>query len=177
MNTGKTPMLHSGFSERFNYLLDKAGYPGMQQGRLTSLSNDENMSVAGVRKWIVEDNPPKASKLMEIVERLLKENITGKYNPKRIAGWLEYGDEVVPNPFESRKSIEKDHLIMGDIYVLVYKAAKRLDIDIHTLEPAVLNNIYKTIMDSVVKNGLDKPNSRLVTSLLVIAKNNLTEFS
>jgi len=177
MKKRKTTALHSGFSQRFNYLLDKAGYPEIHQGRLTALSNDENMSMAGVRKWIVEDNPPKASKLMDICERLLKEKISGKYNPKRIAGWLEYGDEVVPNPFESRKSIEKDHLIMGDIYVLVYKAAKRLGIDIHTLEPAVLNNIYKTIMDNIVKNGLEKPNSRLITSLLVIAKNNSTEFS
>ena len=177
MNKGKTPTLHAGFSQRFNYLLDKAGYPDMHQGRLTSLSNDENMSKAGVRKWVVEDNPPKASKLMEIVDRLLKEHISGKYNPKRIAGWLEYGDEVVPNPFENRKSIEKDHLIMGDIYVLVYKAAKRLDIDIHALEPAVLDNIYKTIMDNVVANGIEKPNSRLITSLLVIAKNNSTELS
>lgn len=169
MGNEKNSELHSGFSERFNYLLDKAGYPGMNQGRLTMLSEDEAMSMSGVRNWVVENIPPKASKLLEICERLLNEKIKGSYNPKRVAGWLEYGDEVVPNPFVDADSIKDDHIVMGKIYVLVHQAAKKLSIDINLMAPSVLDKIYKTIMEDVVVNGLEKPTAKLIESLLIIA--------
>ncbi len=52
-----------GFSERFNYLLDLADYPSINKGRITQLAVDEKMSRTGVRKWLVENNPPKGPKL------------------------------------------------------------------------------------------------------------------
>jgi|GEM_PF-6723649 len=165
----KEPGSCPGFSKRFNQLLDLAGYPSFNQGRLTVLAEDLNMSMAGARKWIVEDTPPRGSKLVDVCEMLAKEKLSKRYNPRRIACWLEYGEDIVPNPFSNPKSIEKDHAIMGNIYVLVHNKAKKLKIDIYTMDSQLIDEIYKELMEDVMANKLKEPSKALISSLLVQA--------
>jgi hypothetical protein len=162
-----------GFSERFNYFLDVAKYPDVNKGRITLLAEDEEMSQSGVRKWIIEDNPPKGIKLIEICQRIINSKMSKKYNPTLIAGWLEYGDEIIPNPFKDAKSIAHSHTIMSGIYVLAHNIAKSIDIDIYSMEESVLDPIYKTIMDDVVNNELSDPDPELIRSLFIIARKDI----
>jgi len=159
-----------GFSKRFNCFLDIADYPEVNKGRMTLLAEDEDMSQSGVRKWITEDNPPKGSKLIEVCHRIINERMNGKYNPNLIAGWLEYGDEIVPNPFENSKSIEHNHAVMSNIYVLVHNTAKELGVDIYSMEAEILDPLYQSIMDDVVSHKLSEADSAFVKSLLIIAQ-------
>ncbi len=158
-----------GFSNRFNWFLNEAGYRDINQGRLTEFAEDMEMSLSGARKWVVEDNPPKGSRLIEVCGKVIEKKMPTKYNPKRVACWLEYGDEFVPNPFKSGKSIANDHAIMGSIYVLVHKMAKKLDINIYEIQSTIMDSVYTKIMDDVVENKLAEPDSRLISSLLVLA--------
>lgn len=158
-----------GFSNRFNYFLDKAGYPNLNSGRLTVFSEDLNTSVSGARKWIVEDSPPKTTKLIEVCEKIADEKLTKRFNARKIACWLEYGEEIVPNPFNNKKSIANDHVIMGNIYVLVHKEAKKLNIDIYRMDPKLVNEIYDQLMEEVVRNNLADPDKRFISSLLVLS--------
>lgn len=165
-DTGLCP----GFSKRFNYFLDQAGYPSLNQGRLTAFSDDVKLSVSGVRKWIVEDNPPRGPKLVEVCEMVSRMKLSKRYNPRRIACWLEYGEEIMPNPFSSGKSIRNDHAIMGSIYVLAHNAAKKLKIDLNNMDSKLLDEFYDQIMDDVVTNKLAEPDKQLISSLLVLAE-------
>lgn len=162
--------LYDGFSHRFNYLLDSAGYPSMNQGRLTEFAEDMEMSVSGARKWIVEDNPPKKSKLVEVCEKVISENFSSSLNARRVAAWLEYGDDIVENPFSSGRSIIKDHLIMGKIYVSIHNMAEELEIDISQINPSLRDSVYCKVMDDVVSNNLNEPDKKFICSLLILAE-------
>ena len=158
-----------GFSKRFNYFLDIAKYPEMNKGRVTLLADDEAMSRTGVRGWILEDNPPKGQKLVEVCQRIISERMGGKYNPTQIAGWLEYGDDIVQNPFKSTKAIQHIHSVMSNIYVTVHSVAKELGIDLNSMDDSILDPLYKELMEDVVASKLAEADPELVKSLLVIA--------
>lgn len=166
----KGPASVTGFSDRFNFFLDQADYPRLNKGRLTAVSEDLGMSLSGARKWIIENTPPQTSRLIEICEKIVRQRLNKNYDPKRIACWLEYGDEIVANPFTSGRSIATDHLIMGNIYVLVHEAAKGLGIDIYSIDYAVMESLYGKLMDNVVGGGLREPDLALIKSLLVLAE-------
>ncbi|MBV1870889.1 MAG: hypothetical protein KUG76_08265 [Gammaproteobacteria bacterium] len=166
----KGPIGVRGFSDRFNFFLDEAGYPRLNKGRLTAVAEDMGMSLSGARKWIIENTPPQTSKLIEICEKIALRRLNKKYNPKRIACWLEYGDDIVANPFTSGTSIATDHLIMGNIYVVVHEAAKGMGIDIYSIDYASMERLYRKIMDNVVDRKLLEPDLPLIKSLLVLAQ-------
>ena len=165
------PKVTNGFSARFNVLLDKAGYSSIQKGRIKEFAKDMDMSVSGARKWIVQDIPPKANKLIEVCQKVIQLRKLGRYNPRRVACWLDYGEDVVPNPFDSGDSIANDHRIMGNLYVMVHKEARKLGIDIYGMESDLMDNVYKELMEDLVEKGVDKPEPKLVSSVLVLAAN------
>lgn len=164
-----------GFSGRFNLFLDEAGYPEMNLGRLKVLAEDQEMSISGTRKWVVEDTPPKGAKLIEACETIINKKMNSKHNPKRIACWLEYGDDIIANPFNDGKSIANDHAIMGNLYVLVHNIAAEFKIDIYSMDSSLMEPVYETLMDDVVNNDYRDPDPKLISSLLILAEKKAKE--
>lgn len=165
-----------GFSERFGQLLDMAGYPSVNSGRLTELSEDLGVSVSGVRKWVASDKPPRTAKLIEICELIvnIRMNKDGKgsarLNPRKIACWLEFGEELVRDPFKGNTKQGDEHVQMGQLYVAVHRAALKKELNLYTINPSLVDFIYSTLLDDMKKSNSSAPNEELLNTLISSAK-------
>lgn len=160
-----------GFSKRLNEFLDHAGFKGIFFGRVVELAEIADMSRSGVSKWLSDDLPPKNAKLVQVCQVIIKKKrLTRLYNPKRVACWLEFGDEIIPNPFVEGRKPSKNHAVMGSLYVVVHSIAKSLDIDIFSLDSDAMDNLYNKLLESAQGEGHAEPDEKLVTKLLKAAQ-------
>lgn len=160
----------TGFSERFNELLDIAGFPGKGSGRLTEVAPFLGLSVSGARKWIVQDKPPpKKGDLITAVAKLLGRNKkTQNISPERVAVWLEWGSDNVQNPFKD-SAIVGNHQAMAKIYLTVDKQATESGIDLYKIPEEIMDDVYKCIMEDVACNYLADPDQDFVKGKLLVA--------
>jgi hypothetical protein len=85
-----------GFSDRFNFLLDRARWP--KQNRMTIGAKRFAVAPNTFKHWMVSNRLPcPHASLVEIAEQISAE-IPGKYDAKAVVCWLLAGD-AVPNPF------------------------------------------------------------------------------
>jgi len=119
-----------GFSQRFQELLDRAGFPPMGDGRINLGAEVFGVSKSGFRGWCQFDTPPRVfSELRRVVEILLDRADRRDVLPEAVMGWLYVG-ELRGNPFT--KSIGSDALAQ-EIYVSVRIVANKKGIDFNGL--------------------------------------------
>lgn len=127
-----------GFSDRFNALLDRAGFP--KQNRLTVGAKRFGIVPNTFRSWCVQDKIPQThSDLVGIVEKLLKD-VPGRYNARAVVAWLLAGD-AVPHPFTD----EADALLLVELYFRIREIAKSEKIEFEKLPRDVRNLILKRV--------------------------------
>lgn len=119
-----------GFSQRFQELLDRAGFPPMGDGRINLGADVFGVSKSGFRGWCQFDTPPRVfSELRRVVEILLDRADRKDVLPEAVMGWLYVG-ELRGNPFT--KNIGNDALAQ-EIYVSVRIVANKKGIDFNSL--------------------------------------------
>lgn len=160
-----------GFSERFNLLMDRAGFP---KANRTSLGARRfNVVHNTFKAWCVSNKIPGThSLLIEIVEALLLD-VAGRHNPKAVVAWLLAGD-AVPNPFGD----DSDALTFVDLYLQISQVAKREGIDFDKLPREVRNLILKHVRATLPSNArntgegvkLDKAALSMVMGMLETAR-------
>jgi hypothetical protein len=162
------------FSKRFNYLLDRAGFPPVGAGRAKALADRFDGSKSGAQNWIGKDLPPKRDTLRVIVSELLEE-VQGNYNTNQVVAWLEHGPAVV-NPFSSRAPfdvasipIESKHTLLSRTYIAVHQLSKSMGIDIYSMDDDIMDHVYNSVIRQAVENGGSEPDKYLITSLLELA--------
>jgi hypothetical protein len=85
-----------GFSERFNFILDRARWP--KQNRMTIGAKRFAVAPNTFKHWMVSNRIPcPHASLVEVAEQI-SADIPGKYDARAVVGWLLGGD-AVPNPF------------------------------------------------------------------------------
>lgn len=132
-----------GFSQRFNYLLDRAKWS--PKSRIAAGARRFDIAANTFKFWLMHDRIPGThGALLEITEALLRE-IPGHYNPKSVVAWLLAGD-AVPNPFESES---KDTLKLLDLYMRIAEVAKRAGLDFNALPREARNTIVTRIQSLI----------------------------
>ena len=159
-----------GFSERFNYLLDRARFP--KKNRMTLGAERFDVVPNTFGSWMKDDKiPGKHSTLLEITQSLLREIPGSRYNAKAVVAWLLAGD-AVPNPFDGDST---DTLTLVDLYLQISEIAKHDGIDFSRLPRGVQNVILKRVRAALpqkVEDGikLDRNTVALITAMLETAK-------
>ena len=163
-----------GFSKRFNYILDRAGFPPIGAGRAKALADRFGSSKSGAQNWIGKDLPPKRDTLRVIVSELLAE-IQGNYNVNKAVAWMEHG-AAVDNPFACSASsslinipMDSKHVLLSRVYISVHKIAKEKGIDIYSMEDDVIDHVYTSIIQQTLQSGNNAPDLHLISSLLELA--------
>lgn len=159
-----------GFSERFNLLMDRAGFP--KTNRTSEGARRFNVVHNTFKAWCVSDKIPGTHALLiEIVEALLLE-VAGRHNPKAVVAWLLAGD-AVPNPFGD----DIDAVAFVDLYLQISQIAKREGINFDKLPREVRNLILmrvRTMLPTNMRNAtegvkLDKAALSMVVGMLETA--------
>lgn len=160
-----------GFSERFNLLMDRAGFP--KANRTSEGARRFKVVHNTFKAWCASDKIPGTHGLLiEIVEALLVE-VAGRHNPKAVVAWLLAGDSV-PNPFGD----DSDALAFVDLYLQISQVAKREGIDFDKLPREVRNLILKRVRSMLPTNKgtatedvkLDKTALSMVMGMLETAR-------
>ncbi len=119
-----------GFSQRFQELLDRGGFPPMGDGRINMGADVFQVSKSGFRGWCQFDTPPRVfNELRRVVEILLDRADRKDILTEAVMGWLYVG-ELRGNPFT--KSLSNDALTQ-EIYVSVRIVANKKSIDFNSL--------------------------------------------
>jgi hypothetical protein len=98
----------TGFSDRLNFLIDLA-YPQaakLEKGRGSWLSEVTGAARPTTSEWLLKNKVPQDATFDRLVAFLL-ENIAPQHNIKRVKAWLQYGEEVVANPFQQYDDVAK----------------------------------------------------------------------
>lgn len=128
-----------GFSDRFNFLLDRARWP--KQNRMSLGARRFNVVPNTFKHWLVSNRIPGThAALIEITEQILAD-VPGRYNPKAVVAWLLAGD-AVPNPFGDDNS---DAIQLVNLYLQISEIAKSEGVDFNALPREVRNLILKRV--------------------------------
>lgn len=163
---------YQGFSERFNQLLDQAGYPPLEYGRARHLGDKFSVSKSGARKWIREDTPPRPDKLRVIIEELYEmTGLNSLRNTAKVIAWLQYGEELgAALETESQGVFAADHILLSNVYLAVHNAAKVKHMDLESLPQAKLDRLYGAVIKQTIESNSSEPDSHLIKTLLELAK-------
>ena len=164
------------FSDRFNFLLDKAGFPPIGTGRARALAMRFDVSKSGAQNWIGRNFPPKRDTLQTIVNELLAD-FEEHYDPEKVIAWLEHGN-VVNNPFKRTQApqhpnLVANHVLLSRIYVTVHTIAKTKGLDIYSLDDDVMDHIYDSVIQKAIENDQNEPDKFLINSLLELCSKKL----
>jgi hypothetical protein len=97
-----------GFSDRLNFLIDLS-YPQaakLEKGRGAWLSEVTGAARPTTSEWLLKNKVPQDATFDRLVAFLLQ-NIQEHHNIKRVKAWLQYGEEVVANPFQQYDDVKK----------------------------------------------------------------------
>jgi len=151
-----------GFSERFNQLLDLAGF--QQTGRITHVAKFFNVSVSGARRWCKLNKPPRIRDLTTVVETLVAQT-EHEIDTVALCNWLLYqtdnplqtfhqGTASLLHSSSANASAQinalGNHVLMGQVYMTMNAAAQNLSLDLYN-NPDMPNNV----MDQVIKRLVD----------------------
>ena len=148
-----------GFSDRFNQLLDYAGF--LSTGRITKVANFFGVSVSGARRWCKLDRPPRLKDLNSMLEALIAMN-SNSVDVHSVSNWLLYGvgDPLGDSKANSGKksasshneNLDKNlinslsnHQVMGQVYIAINQQAQHMKIDLYNNE-----NLASDKLDSVI---------------------------
>lgn len=138
----------SGFSsENFNELLDRAGFPKLNDGRIVALSNELGKAFSTCRPWCMENKGPKTYEAtFEVVSHILKK-IPGDWDPHSVCAWL-YGAK---NPFTE---FDVDSTLMLDVSLMLTELAKKKGLDLSRADIKKYTiKVYKHL-DGLRKEGV-----------------------
>jgi hypothetical protein len=136
--------IHSGFSLRFNQLLDSVeGLPiPSARGRRSYVAKITGFSKPSVDEWLSKDKPPSDTNLRKIVQFLLG-YIPGSFNIARVESWLRYGEAAVDNPFAKQQLEEHLTVLRPLAGKLIAQAARNLNkpVTSYSLQTVMANTI------------------------------------
>jgi len=139
----------SGFSSRFNELLDMANFPKVHEGRYTEgAKRFELKSAATFRLWCTEDKKPRTYEMLLDIVKSIMSDIPGDYDPHGVIAWL-YGAK---NPFNDYVI---DSTLMLDVFLTVTDIMKIKNKELSRME---IKNITIRIYEHLVgqrRKGLE----------------------
>jgi len=131
----------SGFSSRFNELLDMANFPKIHEGRYTEgAKRFELKSVATFRSWCVENKKPRTYEMLLDIVSSIMSDIPGDYDPHCVIAWLH----GAKNPFDE---YDIDSTLMLDVSLTVTDIAKEENRELSRMEiKNITMRIYKYLV-------------------------------
>lgn len=146
----KSRALKEGFSARLNLVLDHAGYPPMERGRVTRLADDMNLTKMTTSKWLSKNVVPHGSNLNNLAKLLLKK--LGCFaSVESMERWLLDGDEAFnPIILFSHKGI--DYVLFSEVFQTVDRVARELGIRLEKVPQNRLDLLYATMIRQAARD-------------------------
>ena len=170
LSPASTANVVSGFSERFNVLMDRAGIP--KRNRLSIGSKRFKVALNTFKSWCAQDRIPGThADRVAVVEDLLKD-IPGRHNTMAVVAWLLAGP-AVPNPFER----DVGELALVDLGLQISRLAQEAGIDFHKLPREVRSLIIRRTRERLAEinpdpsvTSLDNATAAMVVGMLETAR-------
>lgn len=146
----KSRNLKEGFSCRLNLVMDHAGYPPMERGRVTRLAEDMNLSKMTISKWLSKNVVPHGGNLNNLARILLKK--LGCFaSVESMERWLADGDEAF-NPIVLFSHRGIDYTLFSEVFHTVDKAARELGIRLEKVPQSRLDLLYATMVRQAARD-------------------------
>lgn len=162
---GKKNRAHTvGFSARLNLVLDDAGYPQMERGRVTRLAQDMNLTKMTISKWLGKDVVPHGGNLNTLAKILLKK--LGCFaSVESMERWLVEGDEAFnPLVLSSHKGI--DYTLFSRVFQSVDRVAREIGISLEEVPQDRLDLLYSTMVRQAARDRGHALNVNLIKDFL-----------
>lgn len=119
------------FSDRFNQLLDLAGFPPRGDGRIFSGADSLKVKRNTFRGWAVQDKPPRSyAELARVVTELLQRAGRPDIPCGLVIGWLYQGHYAGPSPLKAEEPTDQ---LSKELFVAVRIQANKKGIDYNSL--------------------------------------------
>lgn len=132
------------FSDRFNYMLDLAGFRPLERGRAVELAELTSCTRMGARRWLQQNTIPENTTLriivLEVLTRLKRSNIP----VGAVISWLREGREV-RNPFEEEQIQEYDAFLMLRVNAALLETLIAMEKSIQDLEALPASQVSKMV--------------------------------
>lgn len=170
LSPASTANVVSGFSERFNVLMDRAGVP--KPNRLSIGSKRFKVALNTFKSWCLQDRIPQThADRVAVVEDLLKD-IPGRYDAMAVVAWLLAGS-AVPNPFER----DLGELALVDLGLQIAQLAHKAGVDFQGLPREVRSLIIRRTRERLAEinpdpsvTSLDDATAAMVVGMLETAR-------
>jgi len=170
LSPASTANVVSGFSERFNVLMDRAGIP--KRNRLSIGSKRFKVALNTFKSWCLHDRIPGThADRVAVVEDLLND-IPGRHNTMAVVAWLLAGS-AVPNPFER----DVGELALVDLGLQISRLAQEAGIDFQNLPREVRSLVIRRTRERLAEinkdpsfTSLDSATSAMVVGMLETAR-------
>jgi hypothetical protein len=170
LSPASTANVVSGFSERFNVLMDRAGVS--KPNRLSIGSKRFKVALNTFKSWCLQDRIPQThADRVAVVEDLLKD-IPGRYDTMAVVAWLLAGS-AVPNPFER----DVGELALVDLGLQIAQLAHKAGVDFQGLPREVRSLIIRRTRERLAEinpdpsvTSLDDATAAMVVGMLETAR-------
>ena len=148
---GTVTEVFPGFSNRLNILIDLTdlNIPPLDDGRQSYISTLLQASKMAPGDWLKKDKPPKTATIRKLITFLLS-HIPGEYNPLKVEAWLKYGDEALPNPFNSEQPDNQNLIPLAT--TLIVTVSKENNIPANEFD---LSRVLNITVEMLADFGLD----------------------
>lgn len=162
--TKKSKAQAVGFSARLNLVLDDAGYPPMERGRVTRLADDMRLSKMTISKWLGRDVIPHGGNLNALAKILLKK--LGCFaSVESMERWLVDGDEAFnPLVLFSHKGI--DYTLFSQVFQSVDKVARDVGVRLEDVPQEKLDLLYATMIRQAARDRESALDMNLIKDFL-----------
>ena len=153
----KTEAPVPGFSERFNYLLDKADFPPPQLGRYTSGKEVFGVGITTFRQWCTADKSPRNfNDLRGIVEILITRSKADTTASATI-GWLLAGEGACPLDAQEEQLSAESY----EVYDIIADIAQSRCINFRKLQYETRSKLVNKTIRYIHRNQIDKKNNSI----------------
>ena len=158
------PQIGDGFSERLSQVMDHAGYPPMERGRVARLSEDLELAKMTISKWFSNSAAPSGKNFDKLAKVLLRK--LGSFaSIEAMKRWLAEGDEAF-NPIVLYSHRGIDYTLFSQVFQSVHIVAIELGIPLETVPQSRLDWIYATLIRQAAREGGRLPDFTLIKDLL-----------
>jgi hypothetical protein len=154
-----------GFSARLNQVLDHAGYPPLERGRVARLAEDMDMNKMTISKWLGRNVVPHGSNL-QVLARLLLRKLSCFASVESMQRWLVDGDEAFnPLVLSSHRGI--DYTLFCRVFQTVDRVARQLGIELEQVPQSRLDLLYATMVRQAARDREGALDEDLVRDFLI----------
>jgi transcriptional regulator with XRE-family HTH domain len=164
--TKNSTTLKEGFSVRLNLVMDHAGYPPMERGRVTRLAEDMGLTKMTTSKWLSKNVVPHGSNLNNLARLLLKK--LGCFaSVESMERWLMDGDEAF-NPIVLFSHRGIDYTLFSEVFQTVDRVARELGIELEKVPQSRLDLLYATMVRQAARDRGQALDLNLIRDFLTV---------